>query len=158
MFELEILKDQSTFKLTGPDMLFPIIGTLNDLFQNSEYYMSLAFGNEVYNWIRFCFSTELMKHQGTPEDYLKKIRFEHITVNGNTYILETNVETNECLLYLPPRRISCSLENIYEQLPELPALESGEVNREIQERIERIGTVMPSTPYEIRFTLKNRIP
>lgn len=157
LFQLEILRDLSTFKLAGPDMEYGVIGTLDDLTSNSEYYKSLSPDGALYRWIQFSFGNAFMRARNMNEDNkTSETRYEKLAVNHNTYELEYDPETDQGTLYLPPRWIKFSLEDIYDQLPELPALESGELDRKVRKRLEYYNIKMPPAPYEIGFIIKNR--
>lgn len=155
IYELIIFRDLSTFKLTDP-YEGTIVGTLDDLMQNSEYYKNFEPGEALYNWIQFSFGRALMKGRNEDKDKPTKTRFEKLAVNHNIYAVEYDPETNQGTLYLPARSIDFTLEDIYERLPELPALESGEVDRKIRKRLEYYNIQMPPAPYEIGFVLKNK--
>ncbi len=156
IFGLEILSDLSTFKLVGPGMEDAIIGTLDDVMDNSDYYKSLSPGNAVYNWIQYCFGKTLIKYRNLSESESSVTRSEHLVVNHNTYGLHYDPDTDQGTIYLPARLIKFKLDEIYEELPELPALESGEVDRKIRKRLEYYKIKMPPAPYEIGFRLKKK--
>jgi hypothetical protein len=156
IFGLEILSDLSTFKLVGPGMEDAVIGTLDDVMSNSEYYKSLSPDNAVYNWIQYCFGRTLIKYRNLDESEPSVTRSERLVVNHKTYGLQYDPETDQGIIYLPARLITFKLDELYEKLPELPALESGEVDRKIRKRLEYYNISMPPAPYEIGFVLKNK--
>lgn len=156
IFGLEILSDLSTFKLVGPGMEDAVIGTLDDVISNSEYYKSLSPDNAVYNWIQYCFGRTLIKYRNLDESEPSPTRSERLVANDNTYGLQYDPETDQGIIYLPARLVTFKLDELYEKLPELPALESGEVDRKIRKRLEYYNISMPPAPYEIGFVLKNK--
>lgn len=156
IFGLEILSDLSTFKLVGPGMEDAIIGTLDDVMDNSDYYKSLSPDNAVYNWIQYCFGRTLIKYRNLSESESSVTRSERLVVNHNTYGLHYDPDTDQGTIYLPARLIKFKMDEIYEELPELPALESGEVDRKIRKRLEYYNIHMPPAPYEIGFWLKKK--
>lgn len=156
IFGLEILSDLSTFKLVGPGMEDAIIGTLDDVMSNSEYYKSLSPGNSVFNWIQYCFGKTLIKYRNLDESEPSATRSERLVANDNTYGLQYDPETDQGIIYLPSRLITFKLDELYEKLPELPALESGELDRKIRKRLEYYDIQMPPAPYEIGFVLKKK--
>ena len=79
-----------------------------------------------------------------------------VKIGGSTFLLRVNTETNMCRLVVRLKGREFSLDDIYEAIPELPIIFGGEVNTELRDRLQKDGFVLPSTPYELGFTISDK--
>ncbi len=79
-----------------------------------------------------------------------------VETGGSTFMLRVNTETNMCRLAVRLKGREFHLDDIYEAIPELPIMFGGEVNNELRDRLQKDGFVLPSTPYELGFTISDK--
>ena len=79
-----------------------------------------------------------------------------VNAGGSTFMLRVNTETNMCRLVVRLKGREFHLDDIYEAIPELPIMFGSEVNNELRDRLQKDGFVLPSTPYELGFTISDK--
>ena|ERR1700739_1525841 len=160
VYSLEILRDGETFKLTLPGREGFLIGTSKDLAVNAEYYKSLFAGDALYNWINECiqhFHDDVAEDNEKHQPFMaKNYLYENIPINGSNYQLVYNTYQNRGYLYLPARVINFTNTNLYNDMPELPALEDGALEVDIRGRLSDAHVDLPDSPYILSFILKKK--
>lgn len=154
IFSLVIGSDLNSFTLTIPPDNDEIKMTYTEFLTKDGYFKDLDKDAIIFNWIdRLMASARL----GIVENNLTKYfdnNLGSIQLNDRVYSFLFDRESDSGKIYLPARVINFKTSCIYEDFPDLPAIEGGDLYSKLLDEVYRRKIILPGAPYEIGLIIK----
>lgn len=157
IFSLVIGNDLNSFTLTMPPDNNEIKMTYIDFLCAENYFKALDPDSSIYRWIDLLMtSARLRIIDNNPTKYFDD-NLGSIQLNGSVYNFLFDSESDSGKIYLPARVIDFRTSCIYEDFPDLPVIEGGELYLKLLEEVSKRNIELPHAPYEMGFLIKPKV-